>query len=138
MIELINKKKNLELTEPVGGTSIEVDSQLSLDSANPVQNKVITNKINSMDESIGAIPQYTIFAKNRQDGSTYLVIHDIDKPDPYEIIIPASITVDDVFDPLSENAQSGLAVQEVYNMLDERIDNIETTLDGLDALLDTV
>ena len=43
MIELIKStKEKLEFTEPVGSAApIEVDGELSLESANPVQNKVI-------------------------------------------------------------------------------------------------
>lgn len=57
MIELIKTtKEKLEFTEPVGGgTPITVDSELSTSSTNPVQNKVITEKINEIESDIDAL-----------------------------------------------------------------------------------
>ena len=37
-----------------GGSSITVDSELSTTSENPVQNKVITTKVNSLETSLGS------------------------------------------------------------------------------------
>jgi uncharacterized protein YoxC len=44
-----------EVNERGGGSSVTVDSELSTTSTNPVQNKVITNRINGLDSDVGAL-----------------------------------------------------------------------------------
>ncbi len=47
-IEVDSKQKNIQLKKP----SVIIDTELSTSSPNPVQNKVITNKINEIQEAI--------------------------------------------------------------------------------------
>ena len=61
MIELINNKKNLQLTEP----RITVDDKLSTESTNPVQNKVITEKIVELEQIMPIVDQtYNPYSTN--------------------------------------------------------------------------
>lgn len=63
---------NFQATDFAGGVKIEVDSELSESSENPVQNKVITGKLTELDEATSV----SINAKLENKGAIYTTISD--------------------------------------------------------------
>lgn len=57
--QLEEKVDNLEPSQPGTGGSIAVDSELSVESGNPVQNKVVTQKFAEIDEDIEELKRKT-------------------------------------------------------------------------------
>lgn len=58
----------------VGGGAIEIDAELSLESENPVQNKVVTREINTLKNRVQYLTQAEYDALTQYDSNTLYVI----------------------------------------------------------------
>ena len=115
-------------------SSITVDTELSGASVNPVQNKVITNNINSINNNIdninNNIDNININISNKQDkltaGNNITITNNTisaNIPD-----VPASVTVDTELSGSSENPVQNKVITNNINSINNNIDNINNNL----------
>lgn len=103
------------------GVSINVDSALSATSENPVQNKVITTALNNKVDSSSLASVATSGAYSDLTGTPTIpaaqIQSDWNQTDDSALDyiknkpnIPEGVIVDQIYDPTSTNAQSGVAI----------------------------
>ena len=103
------------------GVSINVDSALSATSENPVQNKVITTALNNKVDSSSLASVATSGAYSDLTGTPTIpaaqIQSDWNQTDDSALDyiknkpnIPEGVIVDQTYDPVSTNAQSGVAI----------------------------
>ena len=103
------------------GVSIDVDSALSATSENPVQNKVITTALNNKVDSSSLASVATSGAYSDLTGTPTIpaaqIQSDWNQTDDSALdyiknkpIIPEDVIIDQTYDPVSTNAQSGVAI----------------------------
>ena len=128
------------------GVSIDVDSALSTTSENPVQNKVITTTLNNKVDSSSLASVATSGAYSDLTGTPTIpaaqIQSDWNQTDDSALDyiknkpnIPEGVVVDQTYDPVSTNAQSGVAIagagfltshQDISNKQD--VSNLVTSL----------
>ena len=108
------------------GVSINVDSALSATSENPVQNKVITTALNNKVDSSSLASVATSGAYSDLTGTPTIpaaqIQSDWNQTDDSALDyiknkpnIPEGVIVDQTYDPVSTNAQSGIAVAQAIS-----------------------
>jgi archaellum component FlaC len=125
-------RANMGVSVPVIGAGLEVDSQLSLESENPVQNKVITATLQRMEQSLDLAEDSVQSLSRKVDG-----IHN--RMNTVEAKTEVALIKVESFDGMMttiENSTSN-ALTKVEEM-ETKINTLESKVEEMDERIDTL